>query len=276
MDAVIEVVGCNGDSVVLAGPDTGKDGMWLATEVEGLMDPEAEIVKKEAGNRAGSRFISHRILERTLIFNVSIENGVGEGNSWRERDSRWRALWAYDRDSQIKVTTEYGTRTLTCRLTEIEVDTYFDPATNEATDVTMTVTAYDPFWYGDEFVADAEVAVGATYEFMISDANPTSNPVFPQLVLEGGAIWEVQDGERFVKLPELSEGEDVLVNTDPSSRQLTSATETMVWGRMNGVRFREYIAPRTGATTLALKLVSAPDTRSAQLRLKRPFDRPWG
>lgn len=276
METVMEVVGPNGDSVVLAGPDTGKDGMWLATDVEGLMDPEAEIVKKAIGNRAGARFISHRILERTLIFIVTIENGVGKGNSWRERDSRWRDLWAYDQDTKIKVTTEYGTRTLTCRLTEIEVDTTFDPDTNEATDVTMTVTAYDPFWYGEEYKDEVEVAVGATHTFNIPDANPTSNPVFPEFVLEGGATWAVQDGDRMITLPALGAKEDIVVNTDPGSRQLMSTNDTLVWGRMNGVRFRDYLRPRTKTTKLSVKLVAASGRRGAQLRLKRPFDRPWG
>lgn len=283
METVIEVIGVNGDQMILAGEETGVDGIWLASELTGFYDPEIQAVTKRRANRPGAKFVSHRILERTVIFKVSIENGKGFGNTWRERDARWRRLWEYDDYSTIRVTTDEGTRNLAVRLQEIEVDTRFDPHVNEVTDITMTVVADDPFWYAPPLIEDVVVNKGAGIKVL--RANPTGNPIFPVWVLEAPGTWKVPNYEfkkdgtlkvaNDITLPKLNNGEHLLVNTDPAVRQLTAANDANVWGRMNGVRFSNPIPPGTGEVEFWISTDSSTP-KQAQLRLERPYIRPWG
>lgn len=277
MEATMVVEGVNGDSVTLAGPDAGREGIWLATEVSGLVDPQADVVHKPAGGRPGSRFVSHRITERSLVFKVTILNN--EDDAWEARDARWRKLWSYDKPSAIKVTTpRWGTRTLYAQLSEIEVDTKFDPHVQEATDVTMTVTAYDPFWYAPVYKQTVRSDSGS-FSFKVKNGlNPTPNVVFPEWVIDKPGTFKFPHGDPARKLPKvpvtLESGEEAVVNTDPGARQIVEVNGTPVWSRMNGVRFRYGFEPYTESE--GPLVVDGPAGAEVQLRIQRPFNRPWG
>lgn len=278
METVVEITGVNGDVVVLSGDQVGEDGMWLATELEGFYDPEIETVTRAPANRSGTRFISHRILERTLIFRVTIANDEGIGQTWRERDARWRKLWSPNKYTRIRVITDDGSRTLKARLSEIQVQMNTDPHVNGATDVNMTVVADDPFWYAPDDTYEVTVNGSATIPVLL--ANPTENPVFPVWVLEAPGAWTIPDWspdtpDKQILMPEISGGAHLVVDTDPAARQLQSAAGDPVWARMNGVRFRNHLPEYTGKVDFKIS-VDADSPRQAQLRLKRPFNRPWG
>lgn len=277
METVIEVVGSNGDKVTLAGENAGMEGIWLAEGVEGLMDPEVDIITKSSGSRPGSRLVSHRIVERTIVFKVTIEND--EDDSWADRDDRWRGLWGYDTPTEIRVTTtQWGTRILTAFLNEIEVDTEYDPFVNGSTDVTMTVTAYDPFWYADAKVMELPMTTSGVYTFKFDEPiNPTPNPVFPEYVLEGAGTYKIPDGDTGIKLPlTLEQGEAVVVNTDPGTRQVVEASGVPVWARMNGVRWRHPIPAKSPITELAVDTTNVVENTRAMIIIRQPFNRPWG
>lgn len=277
METVIEVVGNNSDRVTLAGENAGMEGIWLAEGVEGLMDPEVDIVTKSSGSRPGSRLVSHRIVERTIVFNVTIEND--EDDSWADRDDRWRALWGYDTPTEIRVTTtRWGTRILTAYLNEVEVDTEFDPFVSGSTDVTVTVTAYDPFWYGESKKKELSKTTSGNYVFTFSEPiNPTPNPVFPEYVLEGVGTYKIPDGDTNVKLPvTLEEGESVVVNTDPGTRQVLESSGIPVWSRMNGVRFRYPVPAKSPMKSLTVETTGVAIETPAMVIIKQPFNRPWG
>ena len=277
METVIEVVGSNGDKVTLAGENAGMEGIWLAEGVEGLMDPEVDIITKSSGSRPGSRLVSHRIVERTIVFKVTIEND--EDDSWADRDDRWRGLWGYDTPTEIRVTTtQWGTRILTAYLNEIEVDTEYDPFVNGSTDVTMTVTAYDPFWYADAKVMELPMTTSGVYTFKFDEPiNPTPNPVFPEYVLEGTGTYKIPDGDTGVKLPlTLEEGEAVVVNTDPGTRQIVEASGVPVWARMNGVRWRHPIPAKSPVKELVVETTEVRENTRAMIIIRQPYNRPWG
>lgn len=266
MDTVIEVHGVNGDYVTVSGPNVGSDGIWLDSDMEGFMDPTSEAITKSPGGRPGTRFVSSRITERTIVFRVTIAN---DNHQWESRDTRWRKLWSYSEYSRIRVYSKGTYRELRCRLDSIEVDTTYDPHFNGATSIIMTVVADDPFWYGEEFVTELTSGSNTIY-----NANPTGNRVFPKLVLEAPGTWSVKIGDgRNVTFPTLGSGEDTVVDYDPGARQLVSVNKSGVWARMNGVRLEDYIPPHTEKVTVQ---VSGPSGRKAQLRLNRPFNRPWG
>lgn len=278
METVVEVEGVNGDVVVLSGDRVGEDGIWLATELSGFYDPEVKTVTKSPGNRPGTRYISHRILERTVIFKVTIANDEGVGETWRERDTRWRRLWSYKDYAKIRVVTDEGDRVLRVRLESIEVDTNIDPHVQGATDIVMTVVADDPFWYAPDEVYEVVVNSEATVSVLM--ANPTENPVFPVWVLEAPGTWTVpdwspSDPNKRIQMPAVGAGAHLVVDTDPAARQLVSANKDPVWQRMNGVRFRNMIPGYTGRVDFKLS-VQATKPMQAQLRLKRPYNRPWG
>lgn len=278
MEAVVEIIGVNGDVVVLSGDNVGIDGMWLASDIKGFYDPEIKVNTRSISNRPGTEYLSHRILERRVIFTVTIANDEGPGRTWRERDARWRRLWGYNRYTSIRVITDEGERTLRARLEEIEVDTEYDPHKNEATDVLMTVVADDPFWYAPDELYGVTVNGTATIPVLL--ANPTSNPVYPIWVLEAPGKWTIPDWSpekpnREIPLPEIYGNSHIVVDTDPAARQLMSVNQDPVWARMNGVRFRNALPEYTGKVDFKIS-VQSDRPRQAQLRLKRPFNRPWG
>lgn len=281
METKLEVIGYKGDRVTLAGENTGVDGMWLESDITGFFDPQVSTVTKSFARRPGQRFFSSRVKERTLVFRVGIANDPGSGNSWKDRDARWRRLWSFNDYSRILVTTGDGTRTLRARLEEIEVDTTYDPNVNEATTVVMTVVADDPFWYGVEYSNTVTVANGSSASITVPVANPTENWVFPVWALEAPGTWTVPDYDadlkqfRNVNMPAITSGQDLVVNQDPATRQVEAQDGSLVWAKMNGVRFKGGIPPRTGSLTFPISL-SGSSPRQAMLVLARPFSRPWG
>lgn len=280
METVIEIEGVNGDYVVLSGPQVGRDGMWLASGLEGFFDPEVSTTTRSPANRPGTRLISHRILERTITFKVTIANDSGPGRSWEDRDARWRRLWSWDQYTSIRAVSAGGERTLKARLQEIEVDTRFDPHTNSATDVIMTVVADDPFWYGPTELLEGVVPANGSLTLTSLMANPTSNRIYPEWVLEAPGTWTVPDWSpanpsKTITLPPALPGSHLLVSSDPASRQLLSSNRDPIWQRMNGVRFRNHIPAYTGEVRFRVSVQSG-GARQVQLRLNRPFDRPWG
>lgn len=279
MLTVLEVIGYKGDRVTLAGDDAGKEGIWLATDLEGFVDPAVSTVTKAAASLPGQRFISHRVLERRIVFKVTILN---DDDSWEDRDARWRRLWSFGAYTTLRVTTEKGHRDLKCRLEQIEVDTRYDPHVMGATDVIMTVVADDPFWYAPDVVRNVVVAPGSSASITVDVANPTENYIFPKWVLEAPGTWTIpdyrMDSSSFfdVTMPAAEVGQGLVVDQDPASRQVEAEDNSLFWGKMNGVRFRGAIPPRTDKLVFEVSLADTDATRSAQLRLPRPYSRPWG
>lgn len=281
METVIEILGVNNVWFTVAGPRAGDRGVFLAPEVSGLLDPEVKVVSETPANFPGGRYVSHRIQARHVQFAVDIyDDGPGPA-SQVFRESEWRKAWAYDRPTEIKVTTVDGTRTLYAHLESSETVTKYDPHEEEVVRVIMNVVAYDPFWWGEDDVY--EVTGTGDMEVTVPAANPTDQLVWPIWVVEGGATWTLPDysftdaslADRRVELPSLAADEHVVVDTNPMARQLSSETNTPVWQRMNGKRFRHPIPEWTGGVTFQISRVGSGEG-SAQLRLRRPFSRPWG
>ncbi len=163
--AVVELVGVNGERFNLT---TGDRGVYLATDVKGaFFDPPVKCVYEEPGNYSGSRYLSHRILRRDIVFGVEILNDAEVGqSSWLSRDSEWRKAWAFDRDCYLYVTTPHsGTRYLKLRLLESpEVDMRYDPQSNPINRTVMVCVAGDPFWYEDDVVYTATTATNTSFD----------------------------------------------------------------------------------------------------------------
>ena len=164
MKTTVELEGVNGEWFTLAGDQAGDKGVWLATGVSGLFDPPVKASYEEPGNYPGSRYLSHRVLRRDLVFAVHIlSNGC---ETWLSRDSEWRKAWAFDRDCKLYVTTEEsGTRYLKVRLFESpDVDTEMDPNGRKVTTVKMITVAGDPFWYQDDVIYTATTKTDTSFD----------------------------------------------------------------------------------------------------------------
>ena len=283
METTIEIVGVNGEFATIAGDRAGDKGVYLVPDLSGLVDPEVDIVSETPANFPGGRYVSHRIQTRRVMFAVDILDDGSGSASWRYRDSEWRKMWAYDRPTEIRVTTRDGTRTLYAHLESIEVDTEIDPNIQPIVRAVMVAVAYDPFWWGDEETFTAEVASGTTEVISVRDANPTDQPVWPIWVVEPTGTWTLPDysfnprehANRRIELPSLVASEYVVVNTTPTERQLVSSLGTPVWQRMNGKRFRYPIPAYTLDVDFEVSYQGS-GTKEVQLRLRRPFSRPWG
>ena len=70
--------------------------------------------------------------------------------------------------------------------------------------------------------------------------------------------------------------EDAFIDTDPRTEQITSASGSQLWSRMNGVRFANPIPPYTGRKQFQLTVSGAKPGQMVTLRLPRPWSRPWG
>lgn len=285
METIIEIVGVNGETATIAGDRAGDRGVYALPDIGGLVDPEVSVVSETPANYPGGRYVSHRIQIRRVMFAVDILDDGSGSDSWRFRDSEWRKMWAYDKPTEIRLTTRDGTRSLFAHLESITVDTEIDPNIQPIVRCVMTAVAYDPFWWADDEVFEAEVASGTTVTIPVRDANPTDQDVFPIWVVEPTGTWTLPDysfdvdvpehADRTIELPNLVAGEYVVVNSNPGERQLTSSSGSPVWQRMNGKRFRYPIAPYTRDVDFKVSYTGT-GTKTVQLRLRRPYSRPWG
>ena len=285
MESVVEIQKLDenfrpvGHRLQIAGPEAGAEGVWLATEVEGMLDPVSEAVSKPLGNRPGSRLVSTRVVERTLVFRVTI---AGTGLEWASRDAAWKSLWDYNEYTGIFVTTEYsGCRFLKARLAEIEVDTTYDPHLNGATDVLMTVVADDPFWYPYNSMDSTRLrAEGSGKDIkLVFDLNnlvysgqrASTYPVLRFSDTSGSPKVTLRaDGyKQTLKLPVVLK-ESFVLSTDPMSRQLQP---DKVWRFANGVRYTTKIPRDFKNLEITIDNAVAGNVEAV---IEPPFYRAWG
>lgn len=212
-NTVVELKGVNGEWFTLAGPNSGDRGVYLDTGVTGFFDPPVKVTWEEPGNWPGSRYLSHRVQKRDMVFAVNIMHEPGD--SWMSRDGDWRKAWSFEKDCTLYVTTEeYGTRWIKVRLGESpEIDTFMDPAMNGVNQCKMVVVASDPFWYGDDVVYSAVTKTDTRFdpnrfgwpwpvrelpkETLVIDidpanggdgVNPTDQVIFPKWTVPGSTM----------------------------------------------------------------------------------------
>ena len=205
---VVELEGVNGEVFIIAGPDCGDKGVYLATGVKGLFDPPVKTVWEEPGNWPGARYLNHRILRRDIVFGVEIMGDTAE--EWLRRDSQWRRAWAFDQDCVLRITTpESGTRWLKLRLGQ-QMDTddawFTDPRLRTINRVALVCVAADPFWYSDDEVFTAVTTEDTRFDpntlnlpwpwphhqlpvenltISVDACNPTDQVIFPKWTVPG-------------------------------------------------------------------------------------------
>lgn len=114
------------------------------------------------------------------------------------------------------------------------------------------------------------------WPFPAGIAIPWDKAPYAQWVIPDYSFEDPEQADRRLKLPGLIIGEDCVIDVDPRVEQITSASGSQVWARMNGVRFRYAIPPYTRGKTFELTVAGCAPGQIVTLRLPRPWTRPWG
>jgi len=105
---------------------------------------------------------------------------------------------------------------------------------------------------------------------------PWDKAPYTQWVLPDYSFERPEQANRRLKLPGFIVGEDCVIDTDPRVEQITSASGSQVWARMNGVRFRNPVPPWTKAKEFEIAVAGCAPGQMVTLRIPRPWSRPWG
>ncbi|NKR48799.1 phage tail protein [Rhodococcus hoagii] len=294
----VELEGVNGQMFTLSGPGAGAEGVKLGTNIQGLYDAPVKTIYNSHAFEEGSTYGGKRILQRDITFGVNV---LGAAGTWEDLDSAWRLAFDYGRTARLWVQTESSRRYLDVALAkEPEVVDPFKGHANGYTQVVMQCVAADPWWYDNaetfSWVSPTDTTDGSTVNGTIAVpyANPTPNPIWPQWVVQGtlGARWTVPDysfgddrkrraaadADRRIMLPLLLAGEHLYIDADEGAKHepVRSSLDTQIYLRMNGVSFIYPIRAGQKQTNFNVSVSKAPAGVGIQLRLIRPYPRPWG
>jgi len=294
-EATVEVETFRGDWFTISGPGQGDRGVELASEVQDFYDAPVTTIRNKHAFQKGSSYGGKRIEDRFPIFSVYVSGATGD--EWEELDSEWRKAWDYDHESKLWVETDNSRRWLSVSLfEEPKVDMEYDPHGELRVKATMATVAGDPFWYEedatDEWINPTDTTNGSTSNGMLRVSNPTDQEIWLKYVVQAypGAEYTLPDfsfgsdrremagphANRTITLPPLIAGEHLRVDTDETTTQVESNIDTQVYLRMDGIRFMYPIPPYTPPTDLPVSVTGAPAGVGVQVRMPRPWSRPWG
>lgn len=292
--ALIEMTGVDGSHWTISGQGAGAEGVELGTAPTGIYDAPVQTMWHSSFFQAGATPAGYHIDKRDIVFGVNVF--ATKGLPWEMVDSGWRKAWAYDRDSTMTITTDFGSRSLALRLSEQPTfRPVKDPHLKYWGQVTMTCTAGVPWWVEQDVTPTWQSTVDTTgvdpatgaqrsQTGFVSVENPTDQPMWLRWVCSAPGRWTLPDfswtvGEyaaRKVRLPLTTVGQDLTVDTDPMEEMIVSADGSQIWALMNGVSFMFPVPPYTPATELPVTVESAPVGASVMCVQPRNWSRPWG
>ncbi|WP_146251116.1 phage tail protein [Nocardia tenerifensis] len=285
---MITITGVDGSRWTVAGQGRGQEGVELATSPSGLYDAPVSTIWNQTAFQIGSSFGGYRINKRDVVFAVNIFQTPGL--AWESVDSAWRKAWAYDRDSTMTITTDYGTRALALRLSEQpDFKPEKDPHLKRWGKVVMTCIAGNPWWVESDvtssWTSTIDTIGGAIQSGSLTVANPTDQPMWLKWVCSAPGKWTLpdfswiagdRDAARMVTLPLAARGQDLTVDTDPMEEMIVAADKSQFWALMNGVSFLYPVPPYTPSTSMPVKVTGAPTGASIMAVQQRNWSRPWG
>ncbi|KZM68480.1 hypothetical protein AWN90_11460 [Nocardia terpenica] len=295
----IRLEGCNGEWFTLHGKGAGDKGVFLGPRPEGIYDEPTETIWQSHAYQIGADFGGIKIHKRDVVLGIEV---VGDkSGTWKQNDSRWRQAWSYEKDSTLWIETTDSRRYLKLRLSETPTFAPdFDPFTDDYGHIIMTCAAGNPRWYEATDYTHEWVYQGDPKGLLVVE-NPTDVEVWPKYVCQAhpskaGTIWVLPDfsfgsdradalravfpnedlDHRAVPLPPLQPREQLVVDTDEHEEQLTSNIDTEPWMRFEGRCFLFPLPPRTPRTELPVTVAGAEEGMGIQVRIPRPWSRPWG
>lgn len=231
-------IGPNGRWFDLAGRDEGKQGVKLSKELQGAYHLPFEHLLTEAAYQVGATYERSNIQKRLINLGVVIGSNLRyTSGAYRKIEANWWDSWPHDTPGWLGCKTlTGGWRWASVMLAKpIDTSMKMDPVAmkNNVMQWDMQLLSVNP-WYAkrtlvETFVAHPQTVTANGFdEETITIANRGHLPVWPKFIYTGpGRAW-IQDGmtENLVKMPQLAAADKyALVDTDPSKRTLTGATE---------------------------------------------------
>lgn len=225
----------------LAGPGKGREGVVLARELEGVMQPEFEIRYSEGPYLIGAT--AERIDYKKRIINLGVviqPNGNPERPeepnpfSYRLIEDSWWSSWSESVPGFLgSFTRTHGWRWLKVTLGEATKTTMsIDPVAHGNNSMTwnMTLHAPQPFYSKRPLTrtwnANADTMRDGASEGIIKIANRGTWESWPKYLITGHGTVTIQDGTegRMVTLPRFypTDGSYMMVDTDPTKRTITT------------------------------------------------------
>lgn len=301
----IKIVGCNGDECIIAGPGINQSwGPLLARHSKGLF--AAPFKTNWARSMLGQRFVSWSPQRRDIAWTIHICNprtGTDLDNNpdlWHLMYSRWCAMFSPDAESTVVYISDDGERRLGIR--PLQENTPFVGADWEGGDphllaygsVGMLSGCENPYYIGATEVFEWETDEPGDHWFTLPYYNPASGLCWPKAFLTDRAQWTVPDysfgNEEYgtgqadlgktVKLPLLTEGENIDVDWSPDTETIIAENENPVYARMAGRDLEYPILPGAGdpenGCTIRVTNITNPDGARCELELPRWHDQPFG
>lgn len=229
----------------LAGPGRGREGVVLARELEGIMQPEFEIKYSEGPYLVGA--IPERVDYKMRRINLGVviqPNGNAERPEepspfgYRLIEDSWWQSWSETQPGFLGIFTRtHGWRWLKVLLGEASKTALsIDPVGNGNNTMQWNMTVVAPYplyakrsltrmWRASD-VLNPDPQDTTVYQGIIKIANRGTWPSFPKFLITGPGDVTVEDGEggRMIKLPRFysSDGDFMLVDTDPTQRTITT------------------------------------------------------
>lgn len=227
----------------LSGPGRGREGVALARELEGIMQPDFEHRYSGGPYLIGEKRERTDYKKRVINLGVHIQpNGNAERPeeanpfSYRLIEDSWWSSWSKTVPGFLgSFTRTHGWRWLAVILGETtKTAVSIDPVGNGNNTMMWNMTLHAPWpFYSKraltrvwESTLDGVVSGGGAAPGVISIANRGTWEAWPKFIVRGTGEASIQDGVGgpMVKLPKLydTDGSYMLVDTDPTKRTITT------------------------------------------------------
>lgn len=225
----------------LAGPGRGREGVVLAKELDGIMQPEFEIRYSEGPYLIGAQAERVDWKKRVINLGVVIQPNLNAERpespnpfSYRQIEDSWWSSWSESVPGFLGCFTRtHGWRWLRVTLGEATKTTVSqDPVAHGNNTMTWNMTLHAPWPFFSKramtrtWKADPETLRDGRYEGIIKIPNRGTWEAWPKYLIRGVGDVTIQDGTegKMVRLPRFfaTDGAYMMVDTDPTKRTITT------------------------------------------------------
>lgn len=225
----------------LSGPGQGREGVVLARELEGIMQPEFEIRYSEGPYLIGATAERVDWKKRTINLGVVIQPNANPERperpnpfSYRLIEDAWWSSWSESEPGFLgSFTRTHGWRWLKVTLGEAtKTAVSIDPVAHGNNSIVWNMTLHAPWpFYAKRsqtrvWKAQLDTMRDGVCEGIIKIANRGTWQSWPKYLITGHGDVTIQDGTqgKMVTLPRFysSDGDFMLVDTDPTKRTITT------------------------------------------------------
>lgn len=228
----VQIKSHSGEVFTIYGEGQGDRGVFLLEDPVGLMDAPLTTSWQQSTCGIGARMTGVTYEPR----DVHLPLGVvcpSSPEAWRAVDSFARKAFSVEKESQIIVNSEDGTRYLNVRLFDApQMDIKRDPGRAGYAATIVNLRAGNPMWQGERQVIEWDFT-GKNFYDHITVSNPGDRPLWPQWILPAPSSMVLPDydfennKEQWVRMPFQAIGQDVLVDTRPDREEAVCAGHPM-------------------------------------------------